>query len=274
MTKHYNPDLPLVVGLAGGYATGKTATANGLAPNGRLIHPPDEDESGPRIEWDHFYFALPLYRMATARQSIEGDLEYDRMAYEILLTLLDVVGTNPLFGSPPFNDLIQMAYEITEYPCPREGKPRSFLQWVGTDLLRAYDEDVWVKWMGRKIATEHRLFRQEHLDVDGYLKDDAPLYGVVVSDCRFDNELKLIRDHPNGILIKLTASPEVVENRQLMRDGYTMSESQKNHQSETSLQLPDELYDAIINTDNISVTEQVNQVKRIVSAFTGAEHFA
>lgn len=267
--KRFDPDLPVVLGLAGGYATGKTVTADGIAPPARIG---GDAKQGPHIIWDHLYYALPLYEMASVRQTVEGQKTYDRMAYGILQILLDVFGTSPLYGAPDFDQLIQMVYEILETPCQREGKPRTFLQHVGTEIMRAYDEDVWTKWMDRKIKEEHRRFLQEHPDpADEGLEDFRPYYGVVISDCRFPNEVELVRNHPNGIMLKLTASPDVVIARQEARDGYLMDNNQKTHRSETSLNLiPDEWYNQIIDTDHMTIPEQVEHVRKIITTFTGA----
>ena len=56
--------------------------------------------------------------------------------------------------------------------------PRAFLQKIGTDLFREMDEDFWVKVGQRQI---------EQLKAMGVKK-------VVVSDCRFPNEFKAIKD--------------------------------------------------------------------------------
>lgn len=270
--KTFDPDQPLVLGLAGGYATGKTVTANGLAPTARISFRQEEGSNGPSIFWDHFYFALPLYRMATARQNIEGEQSFDRIAYEIHETLVDVFGGNPIYGAPSYRELVSMVEKIVSYPCPREGKPRSFLQYVGTEICRAYDADCWVKWMDRKIKTEHRTFVLENTNEEGDLDS---LYGAVISDCRFPNEAKFIVDQPNGILLKFTASPDVVEQRQFDRDGFSMDSTQKSHASETSLDgIPDEWFTEIIDTSEMTIEDQINHVKDIVTNFTGVTTYA
>jgi len=290
MDKRFDPELPVVLGLGGGSGAGKTVTANGFAPAGRVARAWYEE---PTISWDHLYYALPLYRMATVRQTVEGDMAYDRMAYEILQVLLEVFGTSPLYGAPDFNDLVQFAYEITEFPCPREGKPRAFLQQVGTEMMRGHDEDVWIKWMDRKIKKDFQSFTAEQEAAENRRElletpspnctcdpsepnnryDFQPYYGVVISDCRFKNELQYVRDHPNGVLIKLTASPGVIEERQIKRDGFAMETTHKAHSSETELtSVPDDWYDDIINTDNLSIKDQIVHVQQIVTNFTGAVH--
>jgi hypothetical protein len=269
----FDIDLPIVLGFVGGYCTGKTTTANGIAPTARMQF---GGENSDRILWDHLYFALPLYRMANARQSIEGDHAYDRVLYEIHATLLEVFANNPLYGAPKYDDLIQMVYEIAEYPCPKEGKPRSFLQYVGTEIVRAYDDDAWVKWMDRKIKEEHRKFQWEHREIycetceSTDLDYMAPTYGVVVSDCRFQNEARLIAEHPNGILINFIVDPEVAAERQYQRDGYRMNGDQKSHQSEQQFNsIPEEWYTKTIDTTNMKPADQIQAVKNLVTDLTG-----
>lgn len=272
--RRFDLDLPIVLGFAGGYCTGKTTTANGIAPPARMQFRGDDNNG--RVLWDHLYFALPLYRMATARQSIEGDDAHDRVLYEIHATLLEVFANNPLYGAPKYDDLVQMVYEIAEYPCPKDSKPRSFLQHVGTEIVRAYDDDAWVKWMDRKIKEEHRSFEWEHREVYcetcGTANPDyvAPYYGVVVSDCRFENEARLIAEHPNGILINFTVDPEVAAARQYERDGYRMNGEQKSHKSEQQFNsIPEEWYTKTIDTTSMTPKEQIAAVKSLVTDLTG-----
>jgi hypothetical protein len=278
--KAFDPSQPIVLGFAGGYCTGKTSTANIIAPPARMM--PIDDEQTYSIVWDHLYFALPLYRFASIRQDIHGQHARDRMHYEIHAALLDVLGESPLYGAPGYNDFVQMVYEIAEYPCPTDTKPRSFLQYVGTDIMRAYDEDVWVNWMDRKIKNEHRNFLWEHREVDPCCEHSCaneeldrpqPLYGVVLSDCRFRNEAELVVNQPNGILIKFTVSPEEAERRQVDRDGYAMSDEQKSHSSEHQWDsIPEEWYTCTIDTTAISLEQQAKTVKDIVTQKTGALH--
>lgn len=251
-------DNLFVVGFAGQSSTGKTTTAGSIVPRASVTY---EDAD---VVWSHLYFALPLYQMATARQNIEGYMAFDRMMYEIHQVLLDAFGDNPLFGAPPYDDLVQLVYQISEYPIPEEGKPRDFLQYVGTDLCRAYDQDCWVKWMRKKIDKEHReLIIQRRLD--GLEEDDDPVFGVIISDVRFPNEAEFIKSFPNSRLIGFTARPEVVKQRQANRDGYAMTDAQSGHPSEASVpDIDKSLFDAIIDTSDITIEQQVEQVRSLI----------
>lgn len=270
--RHFDPDHPIVLGLAGRAGTGKTSTADRLAPQAstRFAH---EDER-VRVIWSHLFFALPLYELAAIRQGIEGVKARDRMRYQIHAALINVFGASPLYGAPPYEKLVDMVEEIATYPCQRDGKPRQFLQHVGTDIMRAHDENVWVKWMDRKIREEYLRFYEEYLrpfeEDDHNLDGLPPLYAVVISDVRFPNEAEFIKAQPNGLLFRLTASDETIAKRQIERDGTEIDPEHKQHSSETSVDLIDHsLYDRVIETDNITLDEQVALIRLAVKEFTG-----
>lgn len=67
---------------------------------------------------------------------------------------------------------------------PEQGKPRTLLQWWGTDYRRAQDPDYWVKALMRRLETE---------DMDLAL----------VTDVRFPNEVDAIRA-AGGCVVKVT----------------------------------------------------------------------
>ena len=69
--------------------------------------------------------------------------------------------------------------------------PRHLLQWLGTDVLRAqFDENFF---------TKHAL-----LQITSLLEKHP---GVVVTDCRFDNEAELIRKL-NGVVIQIVRNTQ------------------------------------------------------------------
>ena len=261
-------DHPLVVGLVGIAGSGKTSTANAIAPTAKIEHSPKGDSS---IIWDHLYFALPLYRMANAKQQISGPKAEDRIAYEIHATLVDAFGSNPLFGAPSYDQLVHMVNEIKAIPTPETGKPRHFLQYVGTDICRAYDPDVWVKWVERTIRSRYLEHLRDFSDEDK-LDQQIPHCGIIVSDCRFRNEVDMITSQPNGVLIKLNISAGRAIERQIRRDGgISISDEQSLHASEQDIQMvPEEAYDAIIDVDYLDFKSQVEAVKEAINTKIGA----
>ncbi len=65
--------------------------------------------------------------------------------------------------------------------------PRVALQWFGTEVFRSsFHDSVWI------YSLENRLRRKEK---------------VVITDCRFPNEVKVIRDL-NGIVLRVKRGPE------------------------------------------------------------------
>lgn len=282
----YNPDFPVVLGLTGEALTGKTITAKTIAPAARTV---TDDE---RVWWTRLYFAMPLYEMATIKTMVEGDDSLDRVMYGIHAVLQDV-WPSPLYGGPPYDELVEMVYDIASYPMPSSDmKPRRFLQWLGTDLCRTHDPDCWVNWMKRSIQKEYSLWRTEHANTlpISYSLDDVDngdegsdridkwqqeleerVFGVVIDDLRFPNEAEMIKGLPNGLLVKFTGSREVRARRALERDGRTMTEAEMSHASEASVnQIPEELFDVIIDTSNLTIEEQVSSTLAVVNKYIGA----
>lgn len=67
--------------------------------------------------------------------------------------------------------------------------PRVAMQYIGTDILRNhFDDSIWIK------SLEYRLQGKDR---------------VVITDCRFPNECKLIRS-VNGVLFRVKRGPEPV----------------------------------------------------------------
>lgn len=262
----------IVLGLAGGYATGKTSTANALAPKARVVQGSGSD--GPSVFWDHFYFAMPLYRMASAARDMQGDQSKDRLKYEIHQTIIEAFNGSPLYGAPSYDELMALVEKIASIPVPEDGKPRQFLQQVGTDIGRSYDRDIWVKWMRREILNKYLLFDSEykeqevcceHACKNEDLDKVPPFYGAIVSDCRFENEVNLIKSFDNHVMVKFVGKDDKVKELEAKRGKPTMTPEQAMHESELGLQdVDDSVYDAIIDMTEMSLEEQVAATRQAV----------
>lgn len=272
MTRRFNDNHPIVLGLYGKALTGKTITAENIVPKGYV-----PDPSISPIQWDHLYFALPLYRMLTARTKTAGEMANDRALYELHATLLDLFGGSPLYGAPSYFDLVRMVRAIAEIEIPVGGKARGFLQDAGT-LCRAYNDDCFVTWMKRRVNELFRLFSvEQEAIVDDYyyrlhsggeqdLEDPNTFsaFGVVISDVRFANEAKYVAEQPNGVLIGLTATLETRQARSYNRDGHLLAEEHMKHESETA-EIPEEYFTEFLPTDDLSVQEQIAAVLSILT---------
>jgi hypothetical protein len=250
-----HPDYPIVVGLAGQAGVGKTATADLIVP---AVQTPTPLGSYQCV-WDHLYFAMPLSAMVNTRYKTQGQQQTDRIRYQMHSILTDLFGNSPLYGAPPYEVLVEAVYDLMDIPLPEEGsKPRDFMQRAG-DYCRNINKDCFTKWAERKVKSLHREFLAEENDED---RDPclSNRFGVILSDIRFPNEAEMIINQPNGILIRLDGSKEVRHARLLQRDG-AVQESLLQHKSETSLEgIPKEWFTAIIDTDDLSIEEQVQQV--------------
>lgn len=250
----YQVDRPIVLGLAGEGGSGKTATADYLAPKARFTNEGS-------IWWEPLAAATPLYELASIRKKTEGDRIYDRMAYAAHDVLVDLFGY-PLYGAPCYQDLVSLVQEVCSFPInPEDEKPRDFLQWAG-GAARKFMPDCFTSWMHRKINSLYAYYRSEHADEE----TDVGMFGVVLSDLRMENEVEFVRNTVNGVMIKLTAPDYVRQERLFERDGIGMSAAQRQHNTETWIaSASDDCFDAIVDTGELTIVEQVNAVLGVVS---------
>lgn len=259
MSVKLNPEEPIIIGLYGAAGAGKTSVANQFVPGGvvNVVNEKILDKEYPLYVLDHYWFAMPLYEMASIRRDIEGEHRRDRQLYEIHRVLVDLFGKSPLYGAPPYEELCTVVHEIQRMHIPREGKPRTFLQEVG-DICRFYDPDCFTKWMMRHIRSQAGYHMKSSDDWEG------PMFIAFASDLRFDNEAKAIHDSPNGLVIEFVADQEVLDQRIEKRDGYVMTEEQKNHKSEARQVKPEHI-DVTFDTTTMSLEEQFLATKEFIT---------
>lgn len=245
---------PIILGLAGLAGVGKTSVAKSLAPmtQSRLIAA-DPDEVDPTsIYWTKLALASPIYQMVTARQKIQGDGSFSRQSYQIHTILTELLGARI-----EYEELVELVYEIMSLPCDLDGKPRSFMQSVGA-MLREIDSDVYVKRLRHSIEFEHRLYLS---DLDDEEDLSVPRnFGVVIDDVRYENEIQWIIDQANGFVVRLDASDGVRKDRLENRDGFVISSDQAGHESEQVNTFNEELFYAIVDTDNKDIHQVTQEV--------------
>lgn len=249
MSKRFNPEHPIVVGLLGEAATGKTVVGRGFVPYASSSHvylnDPNDDEEEARLVVEHLWFAMPLYEMAAVKTKTEGEKRKQRQLYGTYEVLFDLFGRSPLYGLPKFDTMVELTKEIAALPIAADGKPRTFLQTAGT-MCRDLDEDVFVKWMDRKIKA----------NAARYIEMVVP-HLTFISDVRMVNEAKWIADQPNGVLIKFSCDDEVRAERIEKRDGKRMTAEQLSHESELSVKMiPKKIIDTTIDSTDLTVQEQ------------------
>lgn len=256
-TKILHPDEPIIIGFHGLAGSGKTSVGDSFVPGGvvNFINEQIDGKSIPKYIIDHYWFAMPLYELVAIKRTIEGESRRDRQLYEIHKVLVDIFNNSPLYGAPPYDELTAVVNKIQEMYLP-EGKPRTFMQEAG-DICRFYDHDCFTKWMLRHIRNQ----ASQHMrSTDDW---DAPQFIAIVSDIRYNNEAEMVAKSPNGLVIEFTADQEVLDKRIEKRDGFVMTEDQKNHRSEAA-EIDKELIDITIDTTEMSLEEQFNITKNFI----------
>jgi dephospho-CoA kinase len=259
LDKKYYKEYPLVIGLAGKAASGKTSVAESIVPKAS-VNPVSNS-----IIWDHIFFTLPLYEIASIKRTTLGLRQKDRQLFSIHQVLFDLFGGNALGNIPDYRHFTDLVEQIYALPIEQEPlKPRSFLQKAG-DLCRLYDPECFAKWVIYKASKMHRSI----ISADSYEENELPV-GIIISDVRFVNEASKILGHPNGMVIYFDASDETRNARMMKRDGMLMTKAQSSHVSEQECDLVKGLASAIINTDNMSMEDQASQTIQIINGYINA----
>lgn len=110
---------------------------------------------------------------------------------------------------------------------------RTALQWWGTEVRRAQDENYWVK-------------KAVRMAFDSMAEGGS----IYVTDARFPNEADAITN-VGGFLLRLVVSEEEQARRIINRDGDAPKKEALNHLSETALD--DYSFDHLIDTDSMGL---------------------
>jgi dephospho-CoA kinase len=258
MEKVFKKEMPIIVGLAGKAGSGKTSVAEFFVPKGSI------DVKMHGVKFDHIFFALPLYELASIKKSIKGVNALNRQLYSIHETLFDIYGNSALGYIPHYFDFVDKVEEIFNLPIEPEGtKPRSFLQKAG-DICRDGNPDCFAMW---GISKSMKLYQQYYKSL-AEDEDESP-FVVFISDVRFVNEAERILKQPNGVVICFDADQKTLDERILKRDGRMMSEEQKSHKSEQQIEDIKAMSTHVIRTDNMSVEDQAMETLKILKLVQG-----
>jgi deoxyadenosine/deoxycytidine kinase len=241
----FKKEMPIIIGLAGKAGSGKTSVAEHLVPKGSV----DTFQYG--YKWDHIFYALPLYELASIKRSIRGMNEKNRQLYAIHDVLFNIYGGSSIGIIPDYDSLVSRVHQIYDLEIEPEGvKPRTFLQKAG-DICRQGFEDCFSMWGIFKSMNIYNSYYKS-LEED---EEEAPFI-VLISDVRFENEAKRILSQPNGIVVCFDASEDTLNERIFKRDGRMMSSDQQSHRSEQEIDMIKSIATCIINTDNMTIEEQ------------------
>lgn len=242
---NYREEQPIIIGLAGRAGSGKTSVAEHIIPKGSL------ESTKHNVKWDHIFYALPLYEMATIRHSIKGYNQNSRQLYAIHDVLFNLYGGSSIGLIPEYMDLVDRAQQIQSLKIEEEGtKPRSFLQKAG-DICRQEFENCFATW---GITKSHQLYRSYIKSLTGE-EEEIP-FAVIISDVRFENEAQQILKNPNGVVVCFDANQDTLDARLMKRDGKLMDAEHAAHRSEQQIEAIKSMATHVINTDNMNIEQQ------------------
>jgi len=118
----------------------------------------------------------------------------------------------------------------------RTPRGRELMQAFGTDFARKYEPDIWANKMEERIA----YCARHGIDSCFHNRGVQSKYGVIITDLRFPNEAKMLREKYAATLIKII--------RPRSQDAATAEQNQ--HASETAINnIPEEwINHVVLNT--------------------------
>lgn len=246
-------DHPIIIGLAGKAGSGKTSVAEQIVPKGSIEVIKDN------TKWDHIFYALPLYEMASIVKNTKGEKEKSRKLFALHDVLYDVYGSSSLGNVPDYPMFIELVYNVYNREIEPEGiKPRKFLQNVG-DLCREHDPNCFASWA---IFKAKKIYRESMKSAED--KENHNVI-VIISDVRYLNEAQTILEQPNGYVICFDASQEVLNQRLMKRDGKLMSEDEMSHSSEQQIEFIKNIASAIIDTNELDLEAQTAKTIEVIN---------
>lgn len=246
---------PIILGLAGKAGSGKTSVAEQIVPKGSI----ESIKDG--IKWDHIFYALPLYELASIKKNTMGINSKSRKMYAIHEVLYDLYGGSPIGFVPDYLDLVSLVKEIESLPIESEGtKPRTFLQKAG-DLCRMNRPTVFAEWAIMKSIKSYRSYQKSMDDIP---EDYMNTFCMIISDVRYVNEAESILKHPNGFVICFDANQETLNERLMKRDGRLMSEEHSSHPSENQIDLIKSISTSVIMTDEMTLEQQTQSTMTLI----------
>ena len=240
----------MIIGLCGNAGVGKDAVADFLVRNYHFVKVAFADPiKRAAMEWWDFS-EEQLWGQSKLRN--EEDERY-------LLRCLVCGGHGGVDGVRPSGPIGFQEPECSW--CCGEGRafltPRHALQQIGTEVARAIDPDVWARYtlrIAKKLMEDPYSGPLYHRRLGLCSENDicGPSYvykGVVISDVRFKNELRVIKENGGKV-------------GRIIRPSHKLPEEMLKHASEAEqLTIPDEEFDFILhNTDGLeALFEQATQ---------------
>jgi len=253
----YQSGHPIIIGLAGKAGSGKTSVAEYLVPKGCI------QTTAGNIKWDHIFYALPLYEMASIKKNIKGEKEQSRKLFALHEVIYDIYGNSSLGNIPDYDRFIQLVHDINNLPIETEGvKPRAFLQKAG-DMCRSFDVNCFTSWAINRAKKIYRNTTTNSENLIDVVNDNV--VAILISDVRYLIEANSILQQPNGFVVYFDAAQETLNKRLIKRDGKLMATDEMIHSSERQVEQIKDVASAIIDTNNLDLDQQILQTVQIIN---------
>ncbi len=200
--------------------------------------------------------------------ALAGKAGYGKTTISKMIMELDPKSSVTAFAAP-LKDMVRAIFpQLTDYHLKDQtGKmektvllndhsPRELMQFFGTDFVRKFDPDLWVKRAAEKIELHRRPAGRGR----------PKLNYLIFDDCRFENEVNLIRQYDGCIIHLERDAPELPLVDRLMATAKAkLGIGVEGHASEAGVRKffqPD--FDYVINTSE-PMTTTYARVKNMVS---------
>lgn len=148
--------------------------------------------------------------------------------------------------------------QLIDFSNHNDPRYRRVLQWFGTDVMRKQNQNYWVDSLVEDVMLSAKKY------------NDSIKIITIISDARFKNEITRLSELvPNAPVLSyhLLDSDKHIHEKMINRDSNEMTEKEKHHSSETSL----DTFDGFTNTFDCSensTDDIVNGIyKQLVSTF-------
>lgn len=239
--------------ISGKAGAGKTTAAIGLCGDATRVQ---TKQGNNIIEWDQMALAAPIKEVLSIKKNLIK--EKDRRLYQIHSIVSGLYSDSPLYGAPPYADLVKLVHEIDAMELGSySDNYRKFQQKMG-DAIRSIDPDAFNKTLYNKALSKVGEIKK--------MTEECELQGLdyhrvlLISDMRFDNEAQFFKDKFGVRIYGLRASKNVRQARLAARDGGIITKKESKHKSENGI---DKKYvDLTINTDIIDESSVINTIKQ------------
>lgn len=256
---HVNDDIPLVLlGIKGPSYAGKNILSRMIVPSASTTSIDEEEKNnkGHFFTWSSVPFTLPIKGLYRSLMSINGYYAKDRKLYAVHSELSVLFGNSPISGAPPYDDLVELVYEVVDYKLDDSAKSqRDFMQWIG-NRCRELRPDCFISSAKAQIVKDHHATVSEWLSGRDEGDPIPTAHIVVIPDGRLQAEGEFIHNYPHSYIVDLDLDEFSIKQRALELDATNLTPEQLKDSTETEVRYwPKEWIDHYVD---VSYVDNIN----------------